>query len=913
MSKLDGSTELRVTSTQITNTAASLNAGTNAGAASGSVLVTTPANGVSTLILRIYFRGDNRAATWYATNTHQGDAWLIGVSSLAPISPITGVIYEDVNYGGGAGRPRTVGGAVVRPNARVELYNSAGVFQSFTTTNASGQYSFTPGVGDYTVRVVNSTVTSSRPGAVATLVPVQTYNNETDYVGGEDPNKVDAGNGVTGSTLAGLNTATTIAQSQAPVTVAVGTTAVVADFGFNFSTIVNTNNAGQGSLRQFIVNSNTLTNAGLDQVAFNGTAATGTTGSNPTAGVETSIFMLNDGRTTGAPAGLRNGMTAPAGYNATTGFTFTPTTALPTITDSNTALDGNKQANLTGNKVAAVAEVTTGPEITINFNSLAGLLVTGGNTQVASVGLNNARGISNQQSAGLTFNTSTASGSTVQDVTATGNIRAGVRVEGGVSNISVLNNVLSNNLNNGTLDADGLELLGTTNATVTGNVINGNRGYGIFMTTASNTGATIANNIIRNNGTGTSTADAGISIGAASDNNTFRQNIITGNAGDGIVALDGASGNLFTQNSFANNSNLGIDLSANTTATGDDTSLNATGKTAATGANGVLNFPVVSQASITNATNGNLVISGYAPTGSTIELFLADLNGGTTSTFGQGAVYLLSLTEGGTLNGIADTENRTGNYSGTFNGLDHGSETNASRFYYTIPLTALTTAQRTALTANGARLTATATLAGATSEFSGNLLVSQNAPLPVTLTRFAAQAAGQDVRLTWETAQELNNDYFVVERSFDGQQFAAISQVKGQGTKATATIYSAVDAQVALNALSRTAYYRLRQVDTDGTTSFSSVQTVSFPAARTAVAVYPNPATNSVDARLDLSGAAQGTYQVTITDMTGRTVRTLSRQGGTNDLLEVTALPTGSYLVQVQGNGQVLTKRLIKE
>src|SRR5262249_33767591 len=142
----------------------------------------------------------------------------------------------------------------------------------------------------YTVRVVNSTVASTRPGSIAGLLPVQTYRTDastgtavavTNRVGGETPSLADAGANNTNATLASLTTATTTAQSVSPVTL--GTTAVSGvDFGFNFDTIVNASDAGQGSLRQFIANSNALLNTSLAQSGL-------------TPGTENALFMVSDG------------------------------------------------------------------------------------------------------------------------------------------------------------------------------------------------------------------------------------------------------------------------------------------------------------------------------------------------------------------------------------------------------------------------------------------------------------------------------------------------------------------------------------------------------------------------------------------------------------------------------------------
>ena len=125
--------------------------------------------------------------------------------------PLSGRVFEDVNYGGGAGRDQVTASGVPCSGARVELYDGAGSFVSSTTTDASGEYSFRGiAAGTYTVRVVNSTVTSSRAGYVAGLLPVQTYPDRrldgtavpvTNYVGGQDPAVADAGSGSAGTAM----------------------------------------------------------------------------------------------------------------------------------------------------------------------------------------------------------------------------------------------------------------------------------------------------------------------------------------------------------------------------------------------------------------------------------------------------------------------------------------------------------------------------------------------------------------------------------------------------------------------------------------------------------------------------------------------------------------------------------------
>nr|WP_262905343.1 NosD domain-containing protein [Hymenobacter nitidus] len=595
--------------------------------------------------------------------------------------------------------------------------------------------------------------------------------------------------------------------------------------------------------------------------------------------------------------------------------------------DDNTVIDGKLQSNRTGEDVA-VTPNNTGAEVAINFNRFAGLITQGANTRIASLalsnalgtGLNSANGSARVEADGfaVTFNGANTAGSIVTDITAQSNFVGGVRLQNGATGVTVSNNSLRTAATNAAdfnyinSDGVGVSLANASGNTITGNAINANAGYGIVLAAGgTNNSNTISGNTISGNGAGTITDnDAGIAI-LAGNNNLISANTITGNSGDGIVAMSGTSGNRFTQNNTSANTggsatgNLGIDLSSNATATGDGVSLNANNKTAASGANSLLNFPVLTQATIT--TGGNLIVSGYARAGALIEFFVASAD---PTSFGEGATYLFNATEGA----AGDTDTRFASYTGGRADLNHGSESGVSRFVFSIPVTA---AQRTSLVTN--RLTATATVpttvnnlaVGNTSEFSGIIAVTNNAPLPVELTSFEAKAVGVNAQLTWATASETNNDRFVVERAYGDQAFTQIGTVKGSGTSTKSHSYSFVDANVGAKNLG-TIYYRLKQIDTDGTVNQSPVRTVLFETVKAEPSVYPNPTVPNQDAQLDLLALPAGNYQVSVVDMTGRTLSSATYAGGELHPFAVRSLTSGSYLVVIRGNNVKITKRLVK-
>jgi hypothetical protein len=163
-------------------------------------------------------------------------------------------------------------------------------------------------------------------------------------------------------------------------------------------------------------------------------------------------------------------------------------------------------------------------------------------------------------------------------------------------------------------------------------------------------------------------------------------------------------------------------------------------------------------------------------------------------------------------------------------------------------------------------------------------------PLPVELTAFTAEAAGPAaVRLVWATASEKNSARFEVERSLDGAAFAKIGEEAAAGNSSTAHAYAYHDAAAPAGQL----YYRLRQVDADGTAAYSPVQAVAL-AATGALTLAPNPTRTHT-----LAGGLPAGAAVEVFDALGRPVlRTRADAAGQAALALPAGLAPGLYLVR---------------
>lgn len=188
-------------------------------------------------------------------------------------------------------------------------------------------------------------------------------------------------------------------------------------------------------------------------------------------------------------------------------------------------------------------------------------------------------------------------------------------------------------------------------------------------------------------------------------------------------------------------------------------------------------------------------------------------------------------------------------------------------------------------------------------------LYYQVAPLPVELLTFDAVPVEEDVLVTWATASEQNNDYFLVERSADAFHYEPIGKVNGSGTTSFTHDYRFTDTQPLVGV----SYYRLCQTDYDGTTKcYEPVVIHRTMTGKGTVSFWPNPATDRFF--LSSNQTSREPVLLTVTDVGGREVisRWLNFSEESVIQTDISALTSGVYAVTLSGSFANQHFRLLK-
>ena len=177
--------------------------------------------------------------------------------------------------------------------------------------------------------------------------------------------------------------------------------------------------------------------------------------------------------------------------------------------------------------------------------------------------------------------------------------------------------------------------------------------------------------------------------------------------------------------------------------------------------------------------------------------------------------------------------------------------------------------------------------------------------LPVTLVSFTAKPEGDRVQLAWTTTWERDADRFIVERSTDLREFVTVGEFAAKGTTDQRQDYGLTD----MNPKPGVNYYRLKQLDFDGTTHLFKPVASIIDASEPVVAVYPNP-TNGERMHLRLWNADEAIIR--LLNSRGEPIEsTLERRPGEADVVPARPLSTGLYWLETQVNDRRRTTKVV--
>ncbi|HKZ79140.1 MAG TPA: right-handed parallel beta-helix repeat-containing protein [Pyrinomonadaceae bacterium] len=704
---------------------------------------------------------------------------------LSSLRAISGHVYEDLNG------DSSLTDAVPRTNVNARLYadtNSTGIldagdtFLSETTTDSGGVYAFqvsTQASGNRYFVVVNSREVSPAAGLNGGFSQGDVWAEQT-Y--GDDPTST----GLTlGARYSGINSAisdnfnlssnslaSNTYKHQALVEVASASINNL-DFAFSFNVMTNTR-AGdaadddtsasrtvQGSLRQFIQNANAIAASNVMRFV---PAVSLNAGSWWRASVTTSLPAITD----------QNTSVDGTAYSNTDGITLRDTNAGLAGTGGVTGVDGlalsqvgRPELEIVDGSTIAVGLDLQAANTTIRRIAIYGFGNSANNNGHTNLRIGSYSGVLIEQNfigtGAANFTDPGASRSGGDNLRAIGSLSGtlrynligfsaglGVGLISGSNGWQVYGNeIRSNGIGNSNLG--GVDIYSSAGGIVSGNLFVGNEGAGLDSNLSAGANQ-IVNNTISGNGVGAGANVVTSGVRLYGTGNTVDRNVLNANFGAGLMITSGSTMNLLTRNSiFANGTitnnggagpgnQIGIDLlsasdNQNTGTTGYVTINDAADSDA--GGNGLLNFPVLTSAQVLN---GNLILNGYSLPGSNLEFFIAAAD---PSGFGEGQTFVTTLVEGS----AGDTDATTGTYSSPVNGLNVGTDT-TNKFQFSLPLPAGVNV--------GTVLTATATLSGSTSEFSGNITVVA-APPNVVLVKSVAPNGTQPPGTDLTYAIEFSN------------------------------------------------------------------------------------------------------------------------------------------------------------
>jgi hypothetical protein len=177
-------------------------------------------------------------------------------------------------------------------------------------------------------------------------------------------------------------------------------------------------------------------------------------------------------------------------------------------------------------------------------------------------------------------------------------------------------------------------------------------------------------------------------------------------------------------------------------------------------------------------------------------------------------------------------------------------------------------------------------------------------PLPVEIIDFSGKWLENEVELNWTTATEVNNHFFEIQRATENGEFKPLGKREGAGNSQQLLSYVFYDNQIEPQDL--TFYYRIKQVDFDGTSSFTN--TIEVKRYEGVVGLFPNPFTNS----LMISSKTNRVSTAFLFNLQGKEVAQIEFSSFVS--WAVPDVPSGLYLLEIkEGNQTIYTQKLLRQ
>jgi hypothetical protein len=223
------------------------------------------------------------------------------------------------------------------------------------------------------------------------------------------------------------------------------------------------------------------------------------------------------------------------------------------------------------------------------------------------------------------------------------------------------------------------------------------------------------------------------------------------------------------------------------------------------------------------------------------------------------------------------------------------------------------TCQQNYAAANGANTALLQTSSGTTNGpdwikvttpgFSNFYIMAGTNPLSIALTSISAVNAGNRNRVDWTTGAEVSGDKFDVERSIDGINFTKLGTVDARGA---ASSYSFWDN----TPVTGVNHYRLRMTEPSGKSAYSQTVDATVKTGAFQVIAFPNPVTEELT--VQIYGTAAGNARVSISDVTGKTIRVIALTGNTLKI-NMNGIAQGFYLVKYSDDSHSQTIQVNKQ